>query len=103
MRRVWGQIVLNLMSELYYGVRSQRMISRKISLKMGTSSIPAHLPVVESMYKSGAQPCCQLSTLVGHMAVLSVYKEYALSLVSLRALASNGQEKQSKAWALNSL
>ena len=53
-----GQIVLNLMSELCYGVRSQRMVSRKISLKMGTSSISAHLPVDESMYKSGAQPCC---------------------------------------------
>ena len=68
-----GQIVLNLMSELCYGVRSQRMISRKIPLKMGTSSIPTHLPVVESMYKSGVHFCCQLSTLVGHMAVLSVY------------------------------
>ena len=53
-----GQIVLNLMSELSYGVRSQRMISRKIPLKMGTSSIPTLLPVDESVYKSGAQPCC---------------------------------------------
>ena len=68
-----GQIVLNLMSELCYGVRSQRMISRKIPLMMGTTSIPTHLPVDESMYKSGAQPCCQLSTLAGSMAVLSMY------------------------------
>ena len=68
-----GQIVLNLMSELCYGVRSQRMVSRKIPLMMGTSSIPTHLPVDESMYKSGAQPCCQLSTLAGSMAVLSMY------------------------------
>ena len=68
-----GQIVLNLMSELCYGVRSKRMISRKIPLRMGTPSIPPHLPGVESMYKSGAQPCCQLSTLAGSMAVLSMY------------------------------
>ena len=68
-----GQIVLNLMSELCYGVRSQRMISRKIPLMMGTASILTHLPVDESMYKSGAQPCCQLSTLAGSMAVLSMY------------------------------
>ena len=53
-----GQIVLNLMSELCYGVRSQRMISRKIPLMIGTSSIPTHLPVDESVYKSRAQPCC---------------------------------------------
>ena len=68
-----GQIVLNLMSELCYGVRSQRILSRKIPLKMCTSSIPTDLPVDESMYKSGAQPCCQLSTLAGSMAVLSMY------------------------------
>ena len=35
-----GQIVLNLMSELCYGVRSQRMISRKIPLKMGPPPFP---------------------------------------------------------------
>ena len=68
-----GQIVLNLMSELCYGVRSQRMISRKIPLMMGTSSIPTHLPVDESMYKSVVQPQRQLSTLAGSMAVLSMY------------------------------
>ena len=66
-----GQTVL--MSELCYGVRSQRMISRKIPLMIGTSSIPTHMPVIDSMYKSGAQSCCQLSTLAGSMAVLSMY------------------------------
>ena len=68
-----GQIVLNLMSELCYGVRSQRILSRKIPLMMGTSSIPTHLPVDEGMYKSGAQSCCRLSTLAVSMAVLSMY------------------------------
>jgi hypothetical protein len=29
--------------------------------------------VDESLYKSRAQPCCQLSTLAGSMAVLSMY------------------------------
>ena len=68
-----GQIVVNLMSELCYGVRSQRILSRKIPLMMGTSSIPTHLPVDEGMYKSGAQSCCRLSTLAVSMAVLSMY------------------------------
>ena len=44
-----GQIVLNLMLELCYGVRSQRMISKRIPLMIGTSSIPTHLPVDESL------------------------------------------------------
>ena len=69
-----GQTVLPyLRSALCHGVRGQRILSRKIPLKMGTSSIPTHLPVDESVYKSGAQPCCQLSTLAGSMAVLSMY------------------------------
>ena len=53
-----GQTVLLLRSALCHGVRGQRILSRKIPLKMGTSSIPTHLPVDESVYKSRAQPCC---------------------------------------------
>ena len=69
-----GQTVLPyLRSALCHGVRGQRILSRKIPLKMGTSSIPTHLPVDEGMYKSGAQSCCQLSTLAVSMAVLSMY------------------------------